>query len=258
MRAQQRECIHRTIACLGAALVCGWAGLVWAQRAPVTLRVQIVQKQAGAQPVSTAAPAKDASGVVVWLSPLDEAARHAAASTLPHPAPKLVQRNKAFEPHLLVIQAHATVQFPNDDPFFHNVFSLFEGKRFDLGLYEAGTTKSVVFDRVGVSYLFCNIHPEMSAVVVAVDTPYFAVSDRAGQVTIPGVADGHYQLQVFYERGVPEDLKSLARPVTITDSTRSLGTIAVDANPDFSLAHKNKYGQDYVPPAAGNPAYSRP
>jgi plastocyanin len=239
-------------------LFCVLAGAAWAQRAPVTARVEIVQKKAGAQPASTASPAKDASGAVVWLSPADDAARRAAAAQPPRPSPKLAQRNKAFEPHLVVVQAGTTIQFPNDDPFFHNVFSLFDGKRFDLGLYEAGTTKSLRFDRVGISYLFCNIHPEMSAVVVAVDTPFYAVSDRAGQVAIAGVPDGHYQMQVWYERGVQEDLKALARAVTVSDSTRNLGTIEVTANPDFTLAHKNKYGQDYVPPPSGNPAYSRP
>ena len=258
MRARRILRILRTAPGLAAALFAAAAGIAWAQRAPVTGRVAIVQKKGAAQPASTGAAAKDASGVVVWLSPADEAARRAAAAQPARPAPKLAQRNKSFDPHLVVVQAGATIQFPNDDPFFHNVFSLFEGKRFDLGLYEAGTTKSVRFDRVGVSYLFCNIHPEMSAVVVAVDTPYYSVSDRAGQVSIAGVADGHYQMQVFYERGMPDDLKTLAHAVTITDSARSLGTIEVAANPDFSLAHKNKYGQDYVPPPSGNPAYSHP
>ena len=240
------------------ALFCALCGVAWAQRGTVTAQVEITSKKGAVQTASTAAPSKDASGVVVWLSPADEAARRTAAAQPPHPSPKLAQRNKAFEPHLVVVQAGTTIQFPNDDPFFHNVFSLFEGKRFDLGLYEAGTTKSVHFDRVGISFLFCNIHPEMSAVVVAVDTPFYSVSDRTGQVAIAGVPQGRYQMQVWYERGVQDELKALTRAVTISDSSRSLGTIQVPSNPDFNLAHKNKYGQDYVPAATGNPAYSRP
>jgi plastocyanin len=258
MNATPSNCSCRTAAWLSLALFSLLAGLAPAQRASVTAHVEIIPKKAGVQTASTAPPVKDASGVVVWLSPADEASRHAAAAQPARPAPKLVQRNKAFEPHLVVVEAGSTIQFPNDDPFFHNVFSLFDGKRFDLGLYEAGTTKSVHFDRVGVSFLFCNIHPEMSAVVVAVDTPFYAVSDRTGQVAIAGVPDGHYQMQVWYERGVQEDVKALARAVTVSDSARSLGTIEVAANPDFNFAHKNKYGQDYVPPASGNPGYSRP
>ena len=68
---------------------------------------------------------------------------------------------------MLVVPVGSVVAFPNRDPFFHNVFSLFEGKRFDLGLYEAGSTRDVLFDKPGVSYIFCNIHAEMSAVVIA-------------------------------------------------------------------------------------------
>jgi hypothetical protein len=188
--------------------------------------------------------------VVVWLSPLDGVLALPASDW--GPVPLLVQRNKTFEPHVLVVQAGTMVQFPNKDPFFHNVFSLFNGKRFDLGLYEAGSTRSVRFDRVGVSFLFRNIHEEMSAAIVAVDTPYFGLSYRSGRIAIASVSDGRYQMHVWYERSLPDDLKALKRAVTISDSTRTLEPIRVINNPDFTLAHKNKYGQDYVaPPTTG-------
>jgi len=228
-----------------------------AQHAPVTAQVELVQKGGQAQTVSTGKQA-DSSNVVLWLIPTTDAGKRAAAKVPARPTPQLVQKNKEFQPHLLVVQVGSTIEFPNKDPFFHNVFSLFEGKRFDLGLYEAGTTKSVHFDRAGVSFLFCNIHPEMSAVIVSVDTPYYAASDRAGHVALAAVPDGQYQLQVWYERGLADDLKGLSRAVTISDSARSLGTIQVALNPDYKIAHKNKYGQDYVPPAAGTASYSRP
>lgn len=153
-----------------------------------------------------------------------------------------------FSPHVLVVQAGAMVQFPNQDPFFHNVFSLFAGKRFDLGLYEAGSSRSVRFDRPGASFLFCNIHPEMSAVIVVVPTPYFGLSDAAGRVNIAAVPDGRYHLQVWHERSSPEDLKSLEQIVTVSGSTRALGPIRILDNANFTLTHKNKYGQDYAPP----------
>jgi len=140
------------------------------------------------------------------------------------------------------------VDFPNHDPFFHNVFSLFDGKRFDLGLYEAGATNSVRFDHPGVSYLFCNIHPEMSAIVVALDTPYYGVSDKRGTISIPGAPDGKYELHVWFERSVPEGLKPLTRTVHIAVDSRNLGTIVVPEDPAFTPAHKNKYGLDYPPP----------
>jgi hypothetical protein len=161
---------------------------------------------------------------------------------------QIVQKNKSFQPHLLVVPVGAMVNFPNRDPFFHNVFSLFDGKRFDLGLYEAGSTNSVRFDRLGVSFLFCNIHPEMSAVVVAVDTPYYGISDRSGHVSIPNVPDGKYEMHVWYERSLPEDLKGLSRSVTLSADKTNLGTIAVPENPSFTATHKNKYDQDYTPP----------
>ena len=96
----------------------------------------------------------DHSGVVLWLT--------AVGAPVVPPATghfRLAQKNKQFEPHLLVIPVGSTVDFPNLDPFFHNVFSLYKGKRFDLGLYEAGSSRSVHFDRPGVSFIFCNIHP---------------------------------------------------------------------------------------------------
>jgi len=240
------------------ALICLYiaAPASWAQSGPVTAQVEVVQSGAG-KPPAAASAAADASDVVVWLVPLDDAARQGLSSAHARPQPRLVQRNKSFEPHVVVVEVGSLIQFPNQDPFFHNVFSLFDGKRFDLGLYEAGSSKSVRFDRPGVSFLFCNIHPEMSAVVVAVETPFYSLSDRSGHLAIPDVPNGHYQVRVWYERGVAEDLNGLARSVVIDDSSRSLGRIQVAANPDFKFAHKNKYGQDYVPPA-GNPGYSRP
>ena len=184
--------------------------------------------------------------VVVWLKPVDAPVRR--ENDPPPKRQKLVQFHKTFEPHLLVVEVGSVVDFPNRDPFFHNVFSLFEGKRFDLGLYEAGATNSVRFDRAGVSFLFCNIHPEMSAVVVAVDTPYYGVSDRSGRVTIANVPDGRYEVHYWSERGLPNSLQQLTRTVTISEAARNLALAHIAENPSFTSTHKNKYGQDYVPP----------
>ena len=257
MRSPNTSSLARIAApCAAVVFLCAGARPVWAQHAPVTGEVEIVES--GAKQASTGHHAADASNVAVWLVPIDDAAKRAAQSARTRTIPKMVQKNKSFEPHILVVQVGSQVQFPNEDPFFHNVFSLFNGKRFDLGLYEAGSSKTLTFDRAGISYLFCNIHPEMSAVVVALDSPFFGISDRAGRVSIPGVPDGRYEVQVWYERGVADNLKSLSRAVVIDASSRTLGRIQVAANPEFTLAHKNKYGQDYVPSAAGSPAYPRP
>lgn len=193
--------------------------------------------------------------VVVWLQPLDSPAGGMPRAAQPSTRrARIIQKNKSFQPHLTVVLVGSMVDFPNRDPFFHNVFSLFDGKRFDLGLYEAGTTNSTRFDRVGVSYLFCNIHPEMNAVVVTLDTPYYGVPDRSGTVTIPNVPDGQYELHVWYERSSPEPLKKLTRAIRITADSHDLGSIIVPEDPSFTPAHKNKYGQDYSPPP--KPGYS--
>jgi plastocyanin len=238
-----------------AGLFCGLGRSQALQLLPVTAKIQIVRDGAVKQ-ASERGGGADLSNVVVWLTPLGSSIPEPTASEPARLPPVLTQHNKTFEPHVLVVEVGTVVQFPNKDPFFHNIFSLFDGKRFDLGLYEAGTTRSVRFDRPGVSYLFCNIHAEMSAVVVAVETPYFAISNRSGNISIPDVPDGRYQLRVWYERSLPEDLKGLAVPVTISHSERTLGAIKLVENPNFTLAHKNKYGQDYVPPPS--PGYTSP
>ena len=220
-----------------------------------SVSVTVFVSRTGTVNAKTPGRAADSSNVAVWLTPLDPTTEtHAPVS---HPAaPQLVQRNKTFEPHLLIVPVGTMVEFPNKDPFFHNIFSLYDGKRFDLGLYEAGTTRSVMFDRPGVSFLFCNIHAAMSAVVVAVDTPYFGLSDRFGTVIIDNVPDGRYQVNVWYERSLAEYLTGLKRTVTITDANRKLGVIKIAENQSVATTHKNKYGMDYVPPP--NPEYNRP
>jgi plastocyanin len=193
------------------------------------------------------------ANVVVWLTALDDGAglRPVSQETSVRP-PRLVQKDKRFEPHVLVVPAGTAVEFPNRDPFFHNVFSLFEGKRFDLGLYEAGTTRDVRFDRAGVSYIFCNIHPEMSAVVVALKTPYYGISDVAGKIAIAHVPEGRYSMQVWAEGASVENLKALSREVVISDREHSLGAVRIveDSPPG---PHKNKYGRDYDAPGADYP-----
>jgi plastocyanin len=239
----------------GCIALSGWSNFAHGQQSTVTLRAVIGSKSASKQDKSDKAKV-DASDVVMWLKPLDSAASESAADAASHRKWQLIQHNKSFQPHVLVIPVGAVVEFPNRDPYFHNVFSLFDGKRFDLGLYEAGATNAVRFDRLGVSFLFCNIHSEMSAVVVAVDTNYFGVSGRNGYITIANVPEGKYELHVWYERSLPEDLKSLTRVVTVSSPAADLGAINVPENPSFSPSHKNKYGQDYAPPST--PTYSHP
>ena len=168
------------------------------------------------------------------------------------PAPaghfRMVQKNKSFDPHLLVVVLWAAASnSQTSDPFFHNVFSQFNGKRFDLGLYEAGSTKVVRFDHEGISYLFCNIHPEMGAVIITLSTPYFAVASGGGNIALHNVPDGTYEMHVWAEGADPRELDSLTRRVHIGPSQRDIGVIRLVASGTLP-AHKNrKFGEDYKP-----------
>jgi len=233
---------------LSALLAC--SGLCGAHAATVTARV------AWEEGAGKATRAHETENIVFWLTPV-EGGLPASPSAKTSPRLRLVQKNKSFEPHVLVVPVGSLVEFPNRDPFFHNVFSLFEGKRFDLGLYEAGTTRDVRFDKPGVSYIFCNIHPEMSAVVIAVQAPYYATSDARGEITIRDVPAGRYTLHIWYEAALAETLNSMTREITVSEENLALGVLRV-ARTNVVQSHKNKYGRDYDPPAPDSPAYPHP
>jgi plastocyanin len=200
------------------------------------------------------------SKIAIWLTPLSNEVTRQAASTLnnlPHRF-RMLQTHKHFEPHLLVIPVGSIVDFPNQDPFFHNVFSFFDGKRFDLGLYEAGGTRAVKFDRVGVSFLFCNIHPQMSGVIITMNTPYYGVSNAMGIVEISDVPPGKYRMELWSERALPETLRNLVREVIVSGKTESLGSLVIKESEDILAGHKNKYGSDYVITTPSTPGYQQP
>jgi plastocyanin len=139
---------------------------------------------------------RDKSGVVVYLE------------NVPGPPParalvtaKLVQRDKQFVPRVIAVMKGASVEFPNDDKMFHNVFSLSDAAKFDLGLYKSGTSKTVTFDRAGAVDIYCNIHPEMVATIKVVDSGWFAVTGPDGSFRIDGVPPGQYPLVGWVARG---------------------------------------------------------
>lgn len=182
----------------------------------------------------------DLSGVVCWLEAPGVSARGG------RPRQKLNQRGKRFIPHLIVVEKGTEVDFPNSDPFFHNVFSLFDGKRFDLGLYASGESRPVLFNRVGVSYIFCNIHPLMSAVIVTVDTPYFAISDQNGNLLFNDVPEGRYQLKIWHERTNPQELAAKTQSIQVPASgTLDLGIIRINEAGYIPQPHPNKHGERY-------------
>jgi plastocyanin len=179
--------------------------------------------------------------VAVWLDPMDPASVPAAAKT----KYRMLQRDKEFHPRVLAVPVGAAVEFPNNDPFFHNVFSLYKGKRFDLGLYESGSSRIVHFDRPGVSFIFCNIHPEMEAYILALETPYFAVSGPRGDIRMRGVAPGRYRLRVWYERAESNHLAELSREVTVSGAVLNLGNLSVPESARLLPQHMDKHGGPY-------------
>ncbi len=176
---------------------------------------------------------------VIWLS-----STAGKDTTVPGPMARLLQKDKRFAPHMLAVTVGTAIEFPNQDPFFHDVFSIYHGKPFDLGLYESGAVRKVRFTQPGVSYIFCNIHPDMSAVVIALSTPHFAVSARDGSFRIADVPPGRYRLAVWYEMASESELSSLVREVEIGSGDNPLGTLTIHAS-NAPRDHLNKYGEAY-------------
>ncbi len=161
-----------------------------------------------------------APSAVFWLKPLQDTP---PAPFLPEQHYTLLQKNRMFKPHVLIIPVGSVVQFPNADPFFHNVFSLFDGKRFDLGLYEAGSTKSsVTFSCEGVSYIFWPIHPEMSGVILTLSTALYSKADASGTFHIANVPAGDYEMHVWIEGVTQPDLNRMVRRVDLTSGSGDL------------------------------------
>jgi plastocyanin len=189
----------------------------------------------------------DYSGVVVWLEMLGAPLNSGWQDHIPLRA-KMIQKNKTFTPHVLAVRVGTTVDFPNFDPIFHNAFSVYDGQLFDIGLYPPGTSRSIRFTRPGFVRVFCNIHSTMSAVIVVIDTPLFAMSQSDGSFAINQVPRGDFELNVFHERATDETLQSLRRRVTVDQDRIELPEIAISETGYLALPHKNKYGREYTAP----------
>lgn len=111
------------------------------------------------------------------------------------------QRDRKFIPHITVVTVGTRVDFPNHDTVFHNVFTEYHSEKFDFGMYARGKSKSQVFDRPGLAVLLCSIHSEMSAYVMCVDTPYYAIADGKGEFSIPTAKPGTYTVRAWHESG---------------------------------------------------------
>jgi plastocyanin len=151
----------------------------------------------------------DRRKVVVYL----ETAPRAAFGELPPGHARMDQRNEQFVPRVLAVTVGTTVDFPNSDKTFHNVFSLSPIRPFNLGRFPPGRTQGVVFNKPGVVPIFCDIHSHMSAFVLVFSHPFFALSDDSGRYEIAGVPAGTYSLTVWSELG-----KVTPRRVTVPEN----------------------------------------
>jgi plastocyanin len=193
----------------------------------------------------------DYSGVVVWLEPMLTVAPPPQAGL----KARMEQRGKTFLPHVLAVRTGTLVDFPNFDPIFHNAFSNYNGQLFDIGLYPPGTSRSVRFGRSGVVRVFCNIHPNMSAVILALDTPYYATTQKDGTYRIDDVPPGEYRLRVFHERATDATLASLSKVINVGSAPLAMPATAISESGYLAIPHTNKYGHEYHTPADENGLY---
>jgi plastocyanin len=188
--------------------------------------------------VKAGSPLPDASNAVVWI----EKARGGGGST--GARAKMRSEQKRFSPRVVVVRSGGTVEFPNADPIYHNVFSVSGGNRFDLGLYRSGATREKTFEEPGLVRVYCNIHPQMVGFVMVVDSDFAAVTGRDGSFRFEGVPPGLHTVRALQDEGGD------AQASVTVGASAALVTLRLDVTNFKPQSHKNKYGKDY-PPGAG-------
>jgi len=176
--------------------------------------------------------AKDLSDVVVWVE---------GPKVPPQPsAARIDMKGKTFVPRLAVVTVGGSVSFPNQDRILHNVFSLSGENRFDLDLYKRPESREWKPKSPGVVRVYCNIHPQMSAIVLVRDNPYWARASADGRFTITEVPPGPWTVKAWHERS-----GELAQRVTVGAEGDVQLDLTLDASGYKRAPHKNKYGKDY-------------
>ncbi len=175
---------------------------------------------------------------LVWLDPAGRTYKK------PPAAFTMTTRSKTFLPHVVAVPAGSTISFPNEDPIAHNLFSLTPGNTFDLGLYRKGAGKAHRFDTPGAVNVYCNVHPNMSAVVHVMSTPYYGFADPNGNYSFE-VPPGKYRVTAWNEQGGTASSDIEVKPDGIIAGATLL---TIDGRNYRLTQHKNKFGQTYRPP----------
>lgn len=180
----------------------------------------------------------DLDNAVVWLESTTPTA------TRPRPSKVAVEmRARQFTPHVRVVTIGSTVQFPNQDPFQHNLFSSTPGTLFDLGYYGRGESKDWVFTKAGAMPVYCNVHARMGAFIVVVPTAWFAQAAADGRWSITNVPAGRYTLHLWHERATAQ-----TRSITVAATGTEVADAQLDARGFVEGPHKDKLGKDYTGP----------
>jgi len=176
--------------------------------------------------------ADDLSDVVVWVE---------GPKVRPAPGSATMRmKDKTFEPHVLVVPVGGSVAFPNEDGILHNACSLSGDNRFDLDLYKKPESRSFKFEHPGIVRVYCNIHPQMSALVVVRDNPFWARADANGRYEIADVPAGTWVVRAWHERA-----GEVEGEVSVPETGEVSLDLSLDASSYKRARHKNKYGKDY-------------
>lgn len=179
----------------------------------------------------------DLSNVIVYLDQIQSDVKLS-----PNELKKKIEmatKNKQFTPRALAVPVGAIVNFPNYDPIFHNLFSVSRPNDFDLGLYKGGASKSKTFDSPGIVRVFCNVHPQMTATIIVINSPFSTTTDKEGNFSLGIIPWGSFTLRAYAEEG------QASQRIDVKDQPIRVN-LTIDGRAYKKIKHKNKFGKDYA------------
>jgi plastocyanin len=179
---------------------------------------------------------EDMTNAVVYLEPVGAAKTKLSTTNM-----SIAMQARQFAPRVRVITEGSKIEFPNQDPFNHNVFSKATQGPFDMDSYGKGKSKENTFKSAGIYPIYCNVHPRMTAFVITLKTPYFAQAAKDGRFVLEKIPAGNYKIHVWHDRG-GEQTADLMVPATGLAGLK----YELDARGYKYVQHKNKFGKDYA------------